>query len=212
MDPAGRPAHPPGRVIGLNGTTSAGKSTLAAALQAQLGAAGECWIILGIDDFLGKLPLPWLGYVEVGAHADEGLTFVRPGATVGFRAGPVGSALLRGYRRSVAAVVHAGVNVVIDEVMIDDDAWEQWVRVLDGRSPFWVRVDCPLEVREGRELARGDRLIGLARSQEPVVHRSARYDLVVDTSVGDAESLARTIIDASIAARDLHPDPGSGDR
>ena len=40
-----------GDVIVLNGTSTAGKSTLAAEMQAQLVAADSCWIILGIDDF-----------------------------------------------------------------------------------------------------------------------------------------------------------------
>ena len=36
-------------VIVLNGTSSAGKSTLASVLQARPGEAGECWIVMGID-------------------------------------------------------------------------------------------------------------------------------------------------------------------
>ena len=44
-----------GEVIALNGTSSAGKSTLAAEMQTQLVARNRCWVILGIDDFLGKL-------------------------------------------------------------------------------------------------------------------------------------------------------------
>ena len=45
-----------GAVILLNGTSSAGKTTLAAQLQADLATHGECWIVIGIDDYLGKLP------------------------------------------------------------------------------------------------------------------------------------------------------------
>ncbi|MDQ3145503.1 MAG: hypothetical protein M3R01_00975 [Actinomycetota bacterium] len=58
------------RVIALNGTSTAGKSTLAAAMQHQFAAQGQCWVILGIDDFLGKLPAPWVRYHEAGAHAE----------------------------------------------------------------------------------------------------------------------------------------------
>ena len=64
------------QVIVLNGTSSAGKSTLASALQARLAEAGECWIVMGIDDFLGKLPWAWVTYGDhVGEHADEGIAF-----------------------------------------------------------------------------------------------------------------------------------------
>ena len=50
------------QVIVLNGTSSAGKWMLASALQARLAEAGECWIVLGLDDFLGKLPWAWVTY------------------------------------------------------------------------------------------------------------------------------------------------------
>ena len=50
------------QVIVLNGTSSAGKSTLAASLQTQLAEIGECWIIMGVDDFLGRLPWAWVTY------------------------------------------------------------------------------------------------------------------------------------------------------
>ena len=74
-----------GEVIALNGTSSAGKSTLAAEMQTQLVARNRCWVILGIDDFLGKLPAPWVRYLEAGSHAEaarrglqrlEGKTYV----------------------------------------------------------------------------------------------------------------------------------------
>lgn len=49
-----------GSVIVLNGPSSAGKSTLGVALQRQFAAAGECWFVLALDDFIGKLPVDWV--------------------------------------------------------------------------------------------------------------------------------------------------------
>jgi chloramphenicol 3-O phosphotransferase len=198
-----RPAAPGGRVAGdviaLNGTSSAGKSTIAVELQARLIARGKCWIILGIDDFLGKLPAAWVRYVDVGAHADEGVSFERIGGDIVFRAGPVGRAVFAGYRRSVAAVVRSGVNVIVDEVVLDEEAWTQWHSELRALDPFWVRVDCPIEVCERRERARADRLLGLARSQAPVVHRYPPYQFSVDTSTAPAAELADAVIAAHSA-------------
>jgi chloramphenicol 3-O phosphotransferase len=188
-----------GEVIVLNGTSSAGKSTLAAEMQTQLVARSSCWVILGIDDFLGKLPAPWVRYREVGAHADEGVSFVRAGSDIVFRAGPVGRALLAGYRRAVAAVVRSGVNVIVDEVVLDEEAWAQWESELRGLDPFWVRVDCPIEVCEARERARSDRLPGLARSQATFVHRHPRYRVAVDTSTAPAPELAQAVLTAYTA-------------
>ena len=185
-----------GEVIALNGTSSAGKTTLAVEMQAQLTARSTCWVILGIDDFLGKLPAPWVRYVEAGARADEGVSFERVDGAIVFRAGRVGRALLSGYRRSVAAVVRSGLNVIVDEVVLDDEAWAQWDSELEGLDPFWVRVDCPIEVCERREHARADRLPGLARSQADVVHRYPPYRFGVDTSSARPAELAAAVIAA----------------
>ena len=190
-----------GEVIALNGTSSAGKSTLAGEMQSQLVARSMCWIVLGIDDFLGKLPAPWVGYFEAGAHADEGVSFERIGGDIIFRAGPTGEAVLAGYRRSVAAVARCGVNVIVDDVVLDEQAWTQWVSELGTLDPFWVRVDCPIEVCERRERARADRLPGLARSQATVVHRYPRYDYAVDTSTAPPAELAGAVIAAHSARR-----------
>jgi chloramphenicol 3-O phosphotransferase len=186
----------PGRVIVLNGTTSAGKSTLAAALQAQLGALGRCWIVLGIDDFLGKLPAAWVGFFEHGAHADDGIRFERVGAEVTLHLGPVGRALLGGYRDAVVAVARRGMDVIVDEVVLDEDAWGQWEEGFAGLDVLWVGVECPLEVCEQRERARRDRMTGQARSQAAFVHRFPRYDLVVDTSSSTPAELGARVIEA----------------
>ena len=191
-----------GEVIVLNGTSSAGKSTLAAEMQHQLVARRSCWVILGIDDFLGKLPAPWVRYREAGDHAAEGVSFVRVGRDIVFRAGPVGRALLGGYRRSVAAVVRSGVNVIVDEVVLDEEAWDQWESELRALDPFWVRVDCPIEVCEERERARSDRLPGLARSQSTVVHRHPHYGVAVDTSKASPAELAQAVLTAYTARSD----------
>lgn len=42
-------------------------------------------------------------------------------------------------------------------------------------------VQCPLEELERRELARGDRHIGLAKSQYALIHSHGEYDLTVNT-------------------------------
>ena len=191
-----------GDVIVLNGTSTAGKSTLAAEMQTQLVARDSCWVILGIDDFLGKLPAPWVRYHEAGAHADEGVSFERIGGDIVFRAGPVGRAVLTGYRRSVAAVVRSGVNVIVDEVVLDEEAWAHWDSELRALEPFWVRVDCPIEVCERRERGRADRLPGLARSQAAFVHRQPQYDFAVDTSTASPPELAQAVIAAHTARHD----------
>ena len=48
-------------------------------------------------------------------------------------------------------------------------------------------------VAAGRELARGDRIIGMAASQAALVHRGIVYDLQVDTTRTEALECAQAI-------------------
>lgn len=44
----------------LNGPSSSGKSTLAAALQRRFAADGECWFVYAMDDYFAKVPFDWV--------------------------------------------------------------------------------------------------------------------------------------------------------
>src|ERR1700730_12594871 len=68
---------PSGRVVVLNGSSSAGKSSLAVALQARWMAEGECWVIFSWDDFIPRLPDRWRGVPgAAGDLADAGSTYL----------------------------------------------------------------------------------------------------------------------------------------
>ncbi|GAA1019160.1 hypothetical protein GCM10009565_02660 [Amycolatopsis albidoflavus] len=58
---------------------------------------------------------------------------------------------------------------------------------------LWVGVRCDSAVAAGREVARGDRVIGMAASQAEMVHRGMVYDLEVDTTRTESLECARTI-------------------
>ena len=181
----------------LNGTSSAGKSTVASALQAELADCGECWIVIGLDDFLGRLPWAWVTYDHhVGEHADEGIEFAMVDGEVECHVGPVGERLLVAYRCAVAAVARAGINVIVDEVLLSENAWKSWQEQLVGLDVLWVAVTSDLDVVEQRERDRSDRMIGLARSQHGVVHRHAVYDVRVDTAVMDPAAATAAILAA----------------
>ena len=83
--------------------------------------------------------------------------------------------------RWVAQAVRAGMNVIVDDVVIDRETYAGWLRALDGLPAVWVAVRCPLDVVEAREAARGDRAMGLARAQHDVVHQGIPYALEIDT-------------------------------
>ena len=186
-----------GRVIVLNGTTSSGKTTLASTLQSQLASAGECWIIIALDDFFAKLPFDWVQLGKhVGAHAEQGIVFELVDGEIERRLGPIGAQVIAAYRGAVGTAARAGLNVIVDEVLLSEEDWEAWKEELRGLDPFWVRVDLALDLVEARERDRGDRVIGMARAQYDVVHQYAAYDLVIDTATMDPRTAADTILAA----------------
>ena len=191
----------PGRVVVLNGTASAGKTTLARAIQR---LATDLWVVVGQDDFAQNLTPRWVkvdGGLD-GGRGEEGFHFVRDSlGNLHVEAGEVGRRLLRSYRYAAAACARAGNDVVVDECKFDADGWDEWQQALTGVDAMWVRVECDLEVCALREARRPDRgkLIGLARGQYERVHANATYDLAVDLTDDDVEAAAAVVLAAAEA-------------
>jgi chloramphenicol 3-O phosphotransferase len=185
-------------VIVINGTSSTGKSTLAAELQRMLTDAGECWLVMSQDDFFARIPRAWLTYgrLHVGALAARGITLTMPRGVLERRIGPVGAQLLEAYRGAIAATARSGVNVIVDDVLLDDEDWRGWQRHLAGIEVRWIGLTAPVEVLEERERRRDDRYNGLARAEYDIVHRHARYDLMIDTAISDPSQAALAILAA----------------
>jgi chloramphenicol 3-O phosphotransferase len=181
----------PGRVVILNGTTSAGKTTLIDLFLARRHGTGECWLTTGCDDSLDRLPVPWHGVPKYqGPFRDDGFCLERIDATrVEVRLGPLWQRLLSAYRRTVAVWARTGFDVVVDEVAMDEFAIDDWRDALEGLGVLWVAVKCDLAVAEAREKARGDRFIGMVRGQHDLVHRWATYDLELDTTERQPDEL-----------------------
>lgn len=152
-------------------------------------------MVIGIDDYLAKVPGPWARYLDhVGARADDGIGFERVGDHVSLRCGPAGRRVLAAYRAAVSAVARSGINVIVDEVLLEDDGWQKWERQLEGLDVTWVSVDCEPALREERERQRGDRMIGISRAVAAIVHRKVVYDAAVDTSAADPVACAEAIV------------------
>jgi chloramphenicol 3-O phosphotransferase len=65
---------------------------------------------------------------------------------------------------------------------------------LKGKRTYFIGVRCPLPVLEQREKVRGDRRIGLARWQFERVHHDKPYTLEVDTSRHSIDDCAVSIL------------------
>ncbi len=108
-------------------------------------------------------------------------------------AGPVGQRLISGMHQSIAALSRAGVNVVADHVLVEQEWLQECVILLSVLPALFVGVRCPLAVLEAREAARKDRTLGQARAQFDLVHEHDIYDLEVDTSQLSAQACAQQI-------------------
>lgn len=161
-----------GQVIVLNGTSSAGKTSLAEAL-------------------LEVLPTPWfhLGVDVIGAMRAVGRTRE-------LREPALGQVLDRtraGHAGAVAAMARAGNDVVADVVLGKPERLVTWLTVTEGLAVLFVGVTCPLEALERRERARGDRHPGQGAAQLALVHAHGRYDVVVDTSTDGPVACAERV-------------------
>lgn len=177
------------RVVILNGVGSAGKGSIAKALQE---IASRPFLHVEMDAFLAMLPESYF------AHPD-GLIFetvTRDGQPcVDITTGPVAARLLRGMRRAVAALAAEGNDLIVDDVMLEDEL-EDYHRLLSGFDVSVVGVYATLEVLEARERVRSDRMIGLARGQFDLAHKGKAYDFTVDTSDASPMDCAKAIKDA----------------
>ncbi|HSH78074.1 MAG TPA: AAA family ATPase [Herpetosiphonaceae bacterium] len=179
---------PNGRIILLNGTSSAGKTTLARALQ---GLFDEPYLRAGVDHFVFMLPGRYLNQ----PHWNEvyRYTWSAGGSIATIEPGPVGHRLMSAMHQTATACARAGLNVIMDHVLLDRRWLQECVELWDGLAVLFVGVRCPLEVVEQRERDRKARTLGQARAQWDQVHAHGVYDIQVDTSQLDPDAAAQVI-------------------
>jgi chloramphenicol 3-O phosphotransferase len=169
------------QVIVLNGGSSSGKTGIARCLQAVLPVP---WIRLSVDDLVEALPPSLLD----------------PGSGIGF--GPQGEVTVGGafleveaaWMAGIAAMARAGARVIIDDVFLGGGASQRRAgAALAGLDVLWVGVRCDPDTAAAREVARGDRVTGMAAAQATMVHTDVSYDVEVDTSHAESLDCARLI-------------------
>ncbi|MFK3965035.1 chloramphenicol phosphotransferase CPT family protein [Ensifer adhaerens] len=170
-----------GRIIFLNGTSSAGKSTLAKALRE-------------------ILPEPFCYYAS-DQLADAGFRVLRRGMHHGMRGER--ARFFDGFHRSIAAFAEAGNDLIVEHI-VEEKSWADDIRRQTAHLDiFWIGVHAPIEDLERRERERGDRTIGEARFHLKT-HDYCAYDLEVDTRE-TTDQIAARIVDAWLKRQSLRP-------
>ncbi len=145
-----------GRIIFLNGTSSAGKSTIAKALRPKLDA-----------EFC---------YYSSDQLADGGFRPMKPAARIAGR-----QKFFDGFHRSIPAMASAGIDLLVEHI-VEEQKWaDDLAKLLKGFDVFWVGIHASIEELERREKLRHDRAIGEARYHMGT-HAFCRYQVEVESS------------------------------
>lgn len=160
---------PHGSIIFLNGTSSAGKTSIARAL---LDITAPPYFHLSVDQFI--LAIPERYWANSNADA-RNITFAN---------------VISGYHHCIAALAATGNYIIADHVLQEPEWWAECGRLLSPFQAYLITVFCPLDELERREKDRGDREIGLARFQYDRVYGKDIQDFKVDTSLNSASMCA----------------------
>ena len=162
-----------GKIILLNGASSSGKSTLARALQ---NALDEPFWHFSIDHLRESNVLPWQ---RIASNEFEWAN-LRP-------------AFFEGFHRCLPELATAGNNLIVEHIIESEHYMVRLLNLLLGIDVFFVGIHCPLQELERREIARGDRKHGEARSDYERKHSYCRYDLEINSDESLSDNVQRVL-------------------
>ena len=165
-----------GKIIVLNGTSSAGKSSLAKAMQVISTLPLHH---VQLDAFRAMEPPGYWDHWEVEgpAVADRKM-----------------AALCCAMHAAVLQYSLHGQQTILDVAITNAYARQLFVEDLKDSPVYLIGVHCSKEELAKRELARGDRKVGLAGSQIDWIHKRMRYDLQLDTTGRTPDDVAKEIL------------------
>lgn len=159
---------PSGRIVLLNGPSSAGKTTLSQAVARRLPTP---WLLMPVDLFHHIRTRPDADLTDRQWHD----VFHRTRAA---------------YHRALVGAATSGMDVLADHVLNETWRLDDLLRLTVGVDVLLVHVTCsPKELRR-RERLRGDRDVGSALHQQRLVFQHGDCDLTVDTTYGPDEPTA----------------------
>jgi len=164
-----------GKIIIINGPSSSGKSTLAKELQRQFEIP---FLRYSFDLFLDNQALP-MEQIRSGKISWES---IRPN-------------LFSGLQQCLPVLASAGNNIIFDHIIETQPMLHELLRLTAAMDIYFVGLHCSLEELERRELARGNRGSGDARTDFETIHKITLYDLELNSENSVSEN-ARILIKA----------------
>lgn len=167
-----------GRIIFLNGVTSAGKTSIVEALQERddvffYVVANDLFQEMVGDKFLRQNYWKYLSEVIIMMY------------------------------HTAKLYSDMGKNVLIDGILVEREEirphYQQLLEILRDNPLDIVEVYCPLEICRQRNIDRGDRYETQSEEQHTLMAENIVYSIRVDTSVQSPEKCADTIVSALFA-------------
>ena len=162
-----------GRVIFLNGVTSAGKTSIVDALQARK----DVFFYVVANDLFQEM-------VGEACLRENYWKYL-------------GEVIIMMYH-TAKLFSDMGKNVLIDGILVEREGvsphYERLLSILGDNPLDIVEVYCPLSVCRQRNIARGDRYATQSEEQASLMAHGIRYSLRVDTSLHTPEECADAII------------------
>ena len=173
-----------GQLIMLNGTSSAGKTSIVNCLHQQMPGLT---LNLGLDKFLNTMHESWFQQPQWNNIMGKSNA-----------AGELGTHLMSGMHHALDALLRRGHTVLSDHVMIERSWVEEASRLFSEHRAYLIGIRCLVDVIEQRERERKNRTLGSARLQFDVVHafiyQCGGYDLEIDSSESTPDQSAAKIL------------------
>lgn len=183
-----------GKVIILNGASSAGKSSIAKKMQGKLN---EDYFLTGVDNFMERMPI---GFVHVEKiipkdSSNIGVVFKwKNDAVHEIQMNEKGYALINAMYASISTLVANDINVIVDDVIINTKVQELCFRHLSKYNPTIIGIYCIPEIRHKREVFRGDRMPGLYKAHENFIYTQMKYSFLIDNTSNTVTQSVNSII------------------
>ena len=187
----------PGLVVIVDGPSCVGRSTTVAALQAAWPEVrGGPLLAIGLEAMLasfGPSQSRWRPLVAPSVSPSVSASDGDDQHEVGqARWGPLGIELIEAMHRAVGAWAHAGVDVVVDHLLLDKATARDLATVLAGLGTIHVGLVCDPDILEDRERERYGTATAVAQQQ--TTQDVAVRDLVLDTSQSTTDELVEAVL------------------